>query len=97
MALGTNLSAVLILIANGWMQDPVGAAFNPVTMRMELTDFWAVVFNPVAQAKFVHTVWPHVTGPFVLGISICSRGSTWSSPVAPSASLRPSVWPARRR
>lgn len=49
MALATNLSAVLILIANGWMQDPVGSAFNPTTMRMELTDFAALVFNPVAQ------------------------------------------------
>ncbi|WP_334156842.1 cytochrome ubiquinol oxidase subunit I [Oryzomicrobium sp.] len=71
MALGTNLSAVLILIANGWMQDPVGAAFNPVTMRMELVDFAALVFNPVAQSKFVHTVAAgYVTGSlFVLGIS----------------------------
>lgn len=71
MALGTNLSAVLILIANGWMQDPVGAQFNPVTMRMELTDFYALVFNPVAQAKFVHTVSAgYTTGAiFVLGIS----------------------------
>src|SRR5512140_3896388 len=49
MALGSNLSAVLILIANGWMQDPVGSAFNPVTMRMELVDFAALVFNPTAQ------------------------------------------------
>lgn len=71
MALGTNLSAVLILIANGWMQDPVGSAFNPVTMRMELTNFAALVFNPVAQSKFVHTVAAgYVTGSlFVLGIS----------------------------
>ena len=71
MALGTNLSAVLILIANGWMQDPVGSAFNPVTMRMELVDFAALVFNPTAQAKFVHTVGAgYVTGSvFVLGIS----------------------------
>lgn len=71
MALGTNLSAVLILIANGWMQNPVGSAFNPVTMRMELTDFAALVFNPVAQSKFVHTVSAgYVTGSlFVLGIS----------------------------
>jgi cytochrome bd ubiquinol oxidase subunit I len=71
MALGTNLSAVLILIANGWMQDPVGSVFNPVTMRMELTDFAALVFNPVAQSKFVHTVAAgYVTGSlFVLGIS----------------------------
>jgi len=71
MALATNLSAVLILIANGWMQDPVGSAFNPTTMRMELTDFGALVFNPVAQSKFVHTVAAgYVTGSlFVLGIS----------------------------
>lgn len=71
MALGTNLSAVLILIANGWMQDPVGAAFNPVTMRMELTDFAALIFNPVAQAKFVHTVAAgYLTGAtFVLALS----------------------------
>ena len=71
MALGTNLSAVLILIANGWMQDPVGSAFNPITMRMELTDFAALVFNPVAQSKFVHTVAAgYVTGSlFILGIS----------------------------
>ena len=71
MAIGTNLSALWILIANGWMQNPVGAEFNFETMRMELTDFWAVVFNPVAQAKFVHTVSAgYVTGAmFVLSIS----------------------------
>ena len=71
MAIGTNLSALWILIANGWMQNPVGAAFNYETMRMELTDFWAVVFNPIAQAKFVHTVSAgYVTGAmFVLSIS----------------------------
>jgi cytochrome bd ubiquinol oxidase subunit I len=71
MALGTNLSALWILIANGWMQYPVGARFNIATMRMEITDFWAVVFNPVAQAKFVHTVSAgYVTGSmFVLAVS----------------------------
>lgn len=56
VALGTNLSALWILIANGWMQNPVGSDFNPETMRMEVSDFGAVLFNPVAQAKFVHTV-----------------------------------------
>ncbi len=56
VALGTNLSALWILVANGWMQNPVGAQFDPDTMRMEVTDFSAVLFNPVAQAKFVHTV-----------------------------------------
>ena len=71
VALGSNLSALWILIANGWMQHPVGSAFNPETMRMEVTDFAAVVFNPVAQAKFVHTVSAgYVTAAaFVLGIS----------------------------
>ena len=71
MALGSNLSALWILIANGWMQNPVGAEFSHLTMRMELTDFWAVVFNPDAQAKFVHTVSAgYVTGAmFVLSIS----------------------------
>ncbi len=71
MALGTNLSALWILIANGWMQNPVGAEFNPETMRMEVVDFMAVLFNPVAQAKFVHTVSAgYVTGAlFVLAIS----------------------------
>jgi cytochrome d ubiquinol oxidase subunit I len=71
VALGTNLSAVWILIANGWMQNPVGAAFNPQTMRMEVVDFGAVLFNPVAQAKFVHTVSAgYVTASvFVIGVS----------------------------
>jgi len=71
MALGTNLSAVWILIANGWMQYPVGAVFNPDTMRMEVVDFAAVLLNPVAQAKFVHTVSAgYVTGAmFVISIS----------------------------
>ena len=71
VAIGSNFSALWILIANGWMQFPVGAKFNPDTMRMEVTDFMAVLFNPVAQAKFVHTVAAgYVTGSvFVLAIS----------------------------
>jgi cytochrome bd ubiquinol oxidase subunit I len=71
LALGTNLSALWILIANGWMQNPVGARFDLATMRMEVTDFSAVLFNPVAQAKFVHTVSAgYVTGAmFVLSLS----------------------------
>ncbi len=70
-ALGTNLSALWILVANGWMQHPVGAAFNPQTMRMEITNFQAVIFNPVAQAKFVHTVSAGylIAAAFVFGIS----------------------------
>ena len=71
VAIGSNFSALWILIANGWMQNPVGAEFNPDTMRMELTSFFDVLFNEVAQAKFVHTVSAgYVTASvFVLGVS----------------------------
>jgi cytochrome d ubiquinol oxidase subunit I len=71
VALGSNLSALWILVANGWMQNPVGAQFNPDTMRMELTSIAQLILNPVAQAKFVHTVAAgYVTASmFVLGIS----------------------------
>ncbi len=71
VALGSNFSALWILIANGWMQNPVGAAFNPQTMRMEVNDFFAVITNPVAQAKFVHTVSAGYVcaSLFVLGVS----------------------------
>ncbi|MBT1444912.1 cytochrome ubiquinol oxidase subunit I [Shewanella sp. JM162201] len=71
MALGTNMSALWILVANGWMQNPVGSVFNYETMRMEMTSFAEVVFNPVAQVKFVHTVASgYVAGAmFVLAIS----------------------------
>ena len=71
VALGSNLSALWILIANGWMQNPVGAEFNFETMRMEMTSFAALLLNPVAQVKFVHTVAAGYTtaSMFVLGIS----------------------------
>ncbi|ELV8728665.1 cytochrome ubiquinol oxidase subunit I [Vibrio fluvialis] len=71
VALGSNFSALWILIANGWMQNPVGADFNFETMRMEMVSFAEVVFNPVAQVKFVHTVAAgYTTGAmFILGIS----------------------------
>src|SRR5690606_14918218 len=55
-AVGADFSALWILIANGWMQNPGGAEFNPDTMRLEITDFVAVIFHPVVQGKFVHTV-----------------------------------------
>ncbi len=71
LAIGTNLSALWILIANGWMQNPVGAYFDFETMRMQVSNFAEVFFNPVAQAKFVHTVSAgYVTGAvFVLAVS----------------------------
>ena len=71
VALGSNLSAVWILVANGFMQDPQGARFNPLTMRMELSSFADLIFNPDAQSKFVHTsIAGYVTAAmFVGGIS----------------------------
>jgi len=71
VAIGSNFSALWILIANGWMQNPVGSEFNFESMRMEMTSFADVIFNPVAQVKFVHTVSAgYVTGAmFVLAIS----------------------------
>ena len=71
VALGSNFSALWILIANGWMQNPVGAYFNFETMRMEMDSFTEVLLNPVAQVKFVHTVSAgYVTGAiFVLAVS----------------------------
>ncbi|MEP1554901.1 cytochrome ubiquinol oxidase subunit I [Paraglaciecola sp.] len=71
VAIGSNFSALWILIANGWMQHPVGSEFNFESMRMEMTSFSEVVFNPVAQVKFVHTVSAgYVTAAmFVLAIS----------------------------
>ncbi len=71
MAIGTNLSALWILIANGWMQNPVGAKFNVISMRMELSSIWEIITNPVAQDKFVHTISAgYVTGAiFMVAIS----------------------------
>ena len=71
VALGSNFSALWILVANSFMQHPQGAEFNPVTMRMELESFGLLFFNPDAQAKFVHTVLAgYVTAAvFVCGIS----------------------------
>ena len=54
--LGATISAWWILVANAWMQDPVGCVFNPDTMRHEMVDFLAVAFSPFAVGKFCHTV-----------------------------------------
>ena len=71
VALGSNLSALWILIANAWMQNPVGAEFNIETMRLELSSFSDLIFNPVAGPKFVHTLAAGyvAASTFVLGIS----------------------------
>ncbi len=70
-AIGTNLSALWILTANGWMQNPVGMKFNPDTMRNEMENFWEVLFNPVAVNKFVHTITSAYTfsALFVIAVS----------------------------
>ncbi len=70
-ALGSNLSAMWILIANAWMQYPEFSQFSPEHMRMEMTDWWGLVFSPVAQVKFIHTLCAGyvVGGMFVIGVS----------------------------
>jgi cytochrome d ubiquinol oxidase subunit I len=70
-AFGTNLSAVWILIANAWMQYPVGMKFNLDTARNEMVDFWAVVSSPVAINKIIHTVANGYTLASVVVIGVC--------------------------
>ncbi|MBR5585431.1 MAG: cytochrome ubiquinol oxidase subunit I [Alistipes sp.] len=69
--IGAAISAVWILVANSWMQNPVGMEFNPDTVRHEMVDFWALVLNPIAVSKFFHSVFSGwMTGAiFVIGIS----------------------------
>jgi len=69
--IGASISAIWILIANSWMQNPVGMEFNPDTVRHEMVDFWALVLNPVAIVKFFHSVFSGwMTGAiFVIGVS----------------------------
>ena len=71
VALGSAISAMWILIANAWMQHPIGMEFNPDTVRHEMVDFWALVLNPVAVSKFFHSVFSGwMTGAiFAIGIS----------------------------
>jgi cytochrome d ubiquinol oxidase subunit I len=71
VAIGASLSALWILVANAWMQNPVGMEFNPETARNEMVNFWAVLFNPVAVDKFLHTITSGflLASLFVLGIS----------------------------
>lgn len=73
VAIGSNLSALWILVANGWMQYPVGMAFNPETVRFEMENFWAVLFSPVAIAKFTHTT----TSSFIVGSLFVISISSW--------------------
>ena len=71
VAFGSNLSALWILVANAWMQNPVGMRFNPETARNEMQDFWEILFSPTAVHKFLHTISSsYIVGAiFVIGIS----------------------------
>jgi len=71
VAIGSNLSALWILVANGWMNYPVGMEFNPDTARSEMVSFWDLVFSPVSVNKFLHTISSsYVVGAlFVIGVS----------------------------
>jgi len=71
VAAGSNLSALWILVANAWMQHPVGMAFNPDKARFEMQNFWDVLFSPVAISKFTHATTSsfQVASLFVIGIS----------------------------
>ncbi len=73
VAIGSNLSALWILVANGWMQHPVGMHFNPQTARNEMTNFWEVLFNPNAYSKFLHTI----SGGYVLASLFVIAISSW--------------------
>ncbi len=70
---GASISALWILIANAWMQYPVGMEFNPDTVRNEMVSvgaFWSVVSSPVAINKYLHCVlssWM-VGATFVIGV-----------------------------
>ena len=83
--LGATISAWWILVANAWMQNPVGCEFNPDTMRTEMVDFFAVAFSTFAVGKFFHTVisaWPSAHG-------ICSRSAR---PDWPARASRSAPW-----
>ena len=70
-AIGATISALWILVANSWMQYPVGMKFDPETARNIMDDFWALVLSPVAVNKFFHAVssgWV-LGGIFVVGVS----------------------------
>ena len=71
VAVGSNLSALWILVANGWMQNPIGMRFNPETARFEMLDLWAVVSSPVAISHFAHATASGflLASLFVIGVS----------------------------
>lgn len=73
VAVGANLSALWILVANAWMQSPVGMQFNPDTARNEMINFWEILFSPMAVNKFLHTI----SSGFVLASVFVVAISSW--------------------
>lgn len=73
VAFGASLSALWILVANAWMNYPVGMLFNPDTARHEMVDFWSVIFSPFAINKFLHTI----TSGFVISSFFVIAVSGW--------------------
>ena len=73
VAIGSNLSALWILVANGWMQHPVGMQFNPDLARFEMKDIGALIFSPVAIGKFTHAT----SSSFLLGSLFVIGISSW--------------------
>ncbi len=71
VAVGSNLSALWILVANGWMQNPIGMKFNPDTARFEMQDLWAVISSPIAIGHFAHATSSGflLASLFVVGVS----------------------------
>jgi cytochrome bd ubiquinol oxidase subunit I len=73
VAFGASLSALWILVANAWMQYPVGMHFNPDTARSEMLNFWEVLLSPVAVNKFLHTI----SSTYVIGAMFVICVSSW--------------------
>lgn len=73
VAFGSNLSALWILIANAWMQYPIGTQFNADTVRNEMTSFFDVALSPVAINKFLHTV----SQAYIIGSLFVVSVSAW--------------------
>ena len=71
--LGATISAWWILVANAWMQYPVGCEFNPDTMRNEMVSFFDVALSPFAVSKFCHTV----TSAWIIGAIFCVGVCSW--------------------
>ena len=73
VAFGASLSALWILVANAWMQYPVGMTFNLNAARNEMMNFWDVLFSPVAINKFLHTI----ASGFVISSLFVIAVSSW--------------------